>query len=271
MSESELARRDKILEFVIRSYVETAEPVGSRTICRRFNVRLSPASIRNVMADLEEGGFLTHPHPSAGRIPTDKGYRYYVDCLMEPEELGSEEKETVLREIMKARTLEGLAQAASRAISKLTRNAALIYIKKLRRVSFLTYLLEDLIREAEKLSRFFEEDSELFVEGLFHVFEEPEFQDIRKMRLLLHAFDEKGDFLRILGKDLEEEGVHVHIGHENGSDELGCVSLVVKDSYFGGEPIGGVALVGPTRMRYAKNVAAVNYVANCLSEAAGRF
>jgi heat-inducible transcriptional repressor len=75
-------REQQVLEAVIRCYVETAEPAGSRTISRRFGLGVSPATIRNTMADLEEKGFLYHPHTSAGRIPTDKAYRFYVDGLM---------------------------------------------------------------------------------------------------------------------------------------------------------------------------------------------
>lgn len=83
MANAELSDRERqVLEAVIRSYVETAEPAGSRTISRRFGLGVSPATVRNTMADLEEKGFLFHPHTSAGRIPTDKAYRFYVDGLM---------------------------------------------------------------------------------------------------------------------------------------------------------------------------------------------
>jgi len=83
MPSEELSRRERrVLEAVIRSYVETAEPAGSRTLSRRFGLGVSPATIRNTMSDLEEKGFLFHPHTSAGRVPTDKAYRAYVDSLL---------------------------------------------------------------------------------------------------------------------------------------------------------------------------------------------
>lgn len=83
MPSEELSRRERrVLEAVIRSYVETAEPAGSRTLSRRFGLGVSPATIRNTMSDLEEKGFLFHPHTSAGRIPTNKAYRLYVDSLL---------------------------------------------------------------------------------------------------------------------------------------------------------------------------------------------
>ena len=83
MSPQELSRRErKVLEAVIRSFVETAEPAGSRTLSRRFGLGVSPATIRNTMSDLEEKGLLYHPHTSAGRVPTNKAYRLYVDQLL---------------------------------------------------------------------------------------------------------------------------------------------------------------------------------------------
>src|ERR687891_2071957 len=83
MSSQELSRRErKVLEAVILSYVETAEPAGSRTLSRRFGLGVSPATIRNTMSDLEDKGFLFHPHTSAGRVPTNKAYRAYVDALL---------------------------------------------------------------------------------------------------------------------------------------------------------------------------------------------
>jgi heat-inducible transcriptional repressor len=75
-------REHRVLEAVVRTYVETAEPAGSRTVARRFKLGISPATVRNTMSDLEEKGYLYHPHTSAGRMPTDLGYRLYVDSLL---------------------------------------------------------------------------------------------------------------------------------------------------------------------------------------------
>jgi len=81
-TESLSERELRVLEAVVQSYVETAEPVGSRTVVRRFRLGVSPATVRNAMSDLEEKGYLYHPHTSAGRVPTDRAYRLYVDALM---------------------------------------------------------------------------------------------------------------------------------------------------------------------------------------------
>ena len=91
-------REKRILSAVIHNYIATAMPVGSRTIARKYRFALSPATIRNCMADLEDSGYLAHPHTSAGRIPTDKGYRFYVNSLMERRDLSLEEKARIEKE-----------------------------------------------------------------------------------------------------------------------------------------------------------------------------
>jgi heat-inducible transcriptional repressor len=88
-------RSKKILEAIIEDYIVTAEPVGSRTITRRHGVSLSPATVRNVMADLEEMGFLASPHTSAGRVPTDKAYRLYVDSLLAVRRIARGERDEI--------------------------------------------------------------------------------------------------------------------------------------------------------------------------------
>jgi heat-inducible transcriptional repressor len=92
-------REEQILEAVIRTYVETAEPAGSRTVAKRHGLGVSPATIRNAMSDLEERGFLFHPHTSAGRVPTDLAYRYYVDTLMRPLRIPAAEMRRLRREL----------------------------------------------------------------------------------------------------------------------------------------------------------------------------
>ncbi|MEP7348252.1 MAG: heat-inducible transcription repressor HrcA, partial [Gemmatimonadaceae bacterium] len=85
MTSPELDERERrVLEAVIQSYIETAEPAGSRSLTRRFRLGVSPATIRNTMSDLEAKGYLYHPHTSAGRVPTNRAYRLYVDSLMRP-------------------------------------------------------------------------------------------------------------------------------------------------------------------------------------------
>jgi heat-inducible transcriptional repressor len=98
MMENLSGRSRQILEAVIEDYIRTAEPVGSRSISRKHNLALSPATIRNVMSDLEELGFLTSPHTSAGRIPTDKAFRFYVDSLLTVRSIEKEQQEQILNQ-----------------------------------------------------------------------------------------------------------------------------------------------------------------------------
>ena len=116
-----LSQRERgVLEAVVRTYVETAEPAGSRTLARRFNFGVSAATIRNTMADLEEKGYLSHPHTSAGRVPTDMAYRFFVDMLGRPEGLSGAEKARINSELQKgASTVERIVQNAARALGLL--------------------------------------------------------------------------------------------------------------------------------------------------------
>ena len=122
MQSPELTERERqILEAVIRSYVETAEPAGSRTISRRFVLGVSPATIRNTMSDLEEKGFLFHPHTSAGRIPTDKAYRVYVDELLRVQPLERVERFQLAQDISAGGfAIESILRRAAQSLGVLT-------------------------------------------------------------------------------------------------------------------------------------------------------
>ncbi|MEJ2504546.1 MAG: heat-inducible transcriptional repressor HrcA [Gemmatimonadota bacterium] len=122
MSDAALTDRERtVLDAVIRTYVETAEPAGSRTVARRHRLGVSPATVRNTMADLEEKGFLFHPHTSAGRIPTDLAYRYYVDTLMRPHQLTVVERRTLRVELGdEVGPLARLVRRATQAMGLLT-------------------------------------------------------------------------------------------------------------------------------------------------------
>jgi heat-inducible transcriptional repressor len=119
MSLPELSERERrVLEAVIQSYVETAEPAGSRTISRRFGLGVSPATIRNTMSDLEEKGYLYHPHTSAGRVPTDSAYRLYVDSLMGPARLSAQQTGRLAEDIAGGGSaIEAILRRAAQSLS----------------------------------------------------------------------------------------------------------------------------------------------------------
>lgn len=136
MAEQLTDRERQILEAVIRAYVETAEAAGSRTIARRFELGVSPATVRNTMADLEEKGFLFHTHTSAGRIPTDRAYRYFVDDMMRPLPLSEAERRRLSDELAHADTnhpLEQLLRRAAHALGLVTGELGLVVSPRLDR------------------------------------------------------------------------------------------------------------------------------------------
>ena len=118
----ELSKRERqVLEAVIHSYVATAEPAGSRRLSRQFALGISPATIRNTMSDLEEKGYLFHPHTSAGRIPTDKAYRVYVDSLIRVDPISRAEKRKLAEEISSGGSaIETILRRAAQSLGVLT-------------------------------------------------------------------------------------------------------------------------------------------------------
>ncbi|MQY65801.1 MAG: heat-inducible transcription repressor HrcA [Clostridia bacterium] len=133
-------RKKKILQVVIRHYVRTARPAASGMIVRDYDFPFSSATVRNVLAELEEEGYLTHPYTSAGRIPTDKGYRFYVDRLMEAQKLTQEEERHIAREYRaKRRGLEEVMRQTSKMLSLISHQAGFILTPTLDR-NFLKHI-----------------------------------------------------------------------------------------------------------------------------------
>ena len=136
-------RARRVLAAIVRDYIQGGEPVGSHAIARRAEVDVSSATVRAVMADLEELGYLEKPHTSAGRIPTSRGYRYYVDALLRVKPPLPEEREQIERQAHEAAPqLEGLMAAASRVLHSLTRHAGVVAAprpqsERLQRIEFL--------------------------------------------------------------------------------------------------------------------------------------
>ena len=130
-------REERVLEAVIRTYVETAEPAGSRTVAKRFGLGVSAATIRNAMSDLEEKGFLYHPHTSAGRIPTDLAYRYYVNTLMRPVKLTAAEQRLLRQELQEESNgpIERVIRRAAQVLGLLTGELGVAIAPRLEEVT----------------------------------------------------------------------------------------------------------------------------------------
>ena len=128
MIHENLNEREKtILRSIVQQFILTASPVGSRNITKKFDIGVSPATVRNIMSDLEDSGFINHPHTSAGRVPTDKGYRYYVDSLMDVELIKESEK-GIIDKSLDTKTLETdeILKIASRLLSSITKQIACV-------------------------------------------------------------------------------------------------------------------------------------------------
>jgi heat-inducible transcriptional repressor len=127
MQEHLTERSKQILEAIIEDYILTAEPIGSRTISRGHGLTLSPATVRNVMADLEEMGFLASPHTSAGRVPTEKAYRFYVDSLLESRRIARDEREEIRKRCnLTGRDIGEVLKETSRMLSSISRYMGIV-------------------------------------------------------------------------------------------------------------------------------------------------
>mgnify|MGYP001237718059 CR=1 FL=1 len=232
------SRRRQVLEAAINRYIREAVPVASDDIAREFD--LSSATIRNIFAELEESGFLTHPYTSGGRMPTDRGYRYYVDFLISQNELLDEEKKRMVREYKReTKRLEDALEEASEFISSETHYAGI--------VSFLEW------------------EDKLFSRGLSRVLEQPEFKEYNKIRFFVRAMEDKHRLLDIINRDFDEK-VKVYIGHELGTPEMENCALVVSSYRVKNKPSGKLAVLGPMRMEYRFIMPTLEYISELVTE-----
>lgn len=236
-------RQSDVFALIVRRYVETAEPVGSRYISQQLG--LSSATIRNVMSDLEEMGFISHPHTSAGRIPTDKGYRYYIDSLMRVKSVN----ESTLRSIndqchQTMRSIEDVLEQTSHLISNLT-----------------NYVGISLVSGYERLC----------VDGASHIITQPEFQDMRKLYHIIKFLEQKRAILALLHDDLASDELRIHIGRENHSSDLCECSIVTRGYKVRGKVSGRIGVIGPKRMLYEKVIPTVEALADTVSEIMEKF
>lgn len=231
-------RRRLVLEAAINKYIQEAEPIASEDIASDFD--LSSATIRNIFAELEEAGYLIHPYTSGGRIPTDKGYRYYVDFLISQMALLDNEKERIIKEYKRGiRRLDDALEETSEIISAITHYAGI--------VSFLEW--QDMF----------------FYKGISRILEQPEFQDPKKLRILIKIIEDKQRLLDIINRDFPEK-VKVYIGHETGCAEMENCSLVVSTFRLKDGPSGRLAVLGPVRMEYKHIIPTLEYISQVLTK-----
>lgn len=176
-------RKKKILHAIIRNYLETGEPVGSRTISKYTDLNLSSATIRNEMADLEELGYIVQPHTSAGRIPSDKGYRLYVDQMMEEKEREVEELKGILLE--KEDKMDHLLKQVAKVLAQNTNYATMISAPQLHR-NKLKFIQLSRVDENQLLAVIVIEGN-VIKNNILNVDEELDDETILKLNILLNT------------------------------------------------------------------------------------
>ena len=130
-------RKKIILESIIRDYVDTAEPVGSRAVVKKHGLKISAATVRNEMSDLEDMGYLEQPYTSAGRIPSQKGFRYYVDCMMEQENLNDKETKFLLQLLDDSfQEMDELVQKIGHFLAQITKYTSFVIVPSVRMSKF---------------------------------------------------------------------------------------------------------------------------------------
>ena len=331
-------RAQILLKTLVERYIAEGQPIGSRTLSRHAGLDLSPATIRNVMSDLEELGLIASPHTSAGRVPTPLGYRFFVDSLLVVKQLGSGELHQ-LEDQLHPDNPQRAIKAASQLLSQLTSFAGVVMTPRRRALSFRQIeflrlsekrvLLIVVTPEGDVQNRilFTERDyrpAELVTAANFinqnysgHSFEDIRLrlqeelreirqdmlglmnaameasdqavsesneqyvisgernllavsdlsQDMGRMRQLFELFEHKTSLVRILDLSLRGEGVQIFIGGESGVSAPDEVSVVTAPYKVGGDVVGTVGVIGPTRMAYDRVVPIVDVTAKLLSSA----
>lgn len=232
----ELTKREgQILNRIVEEYIRSAQPVSSQLLERKCDFGVCPATIRNEMQRLTDGGFLSQPHTSAGRIPTDKGYRLFVDNLDLDKDVFYSLFDEIEKEIENSFRF---AQMVTKRLSNLS--SALVF----------GYLSEEDI---------------LLKEGYKKTLKEPEFEERDYISDFLETVD---NFEKNINKFFEEfsENFQVFIGRENPIPKGKNFSLIVAKVRFPGEEKGMVAVLGPKRMPYRKNIGLVNSLNKLLDE-----
>ncbi len=231
------ARKAQVLRAVVHDYIRTGDPVGSGTVAPGLGV--SPATIRSEMAALEDLGYLVQPHTSAGRLPTDLGYRFYVDHLPRRRWLTSPQRQEI----------EGFFEEAPPEMEELARRTAVL----LSRITRYGAIAEP------------PHAHHVFIGGVANIARERAFERRETLTRLFELLEQEDALLRILRAMTSESDVVVRIGRENPIQALREASLVVAPYRVAGEPAGTVAVLGPTRMAYPVAMAAARSVARRLS------
>jgi len=232
-------RRQQVLQAIVKHFIDTAEPVGSNTIIVRYNFHVSPATIRNDMASLENEGYIYQPHTSAGRVPTDMGYRAYVDEIKD----------------MKQARLE-----AAKALRALTEEY------KTRKAKEYVYDAVNLLSRATSCASFatVPDNKRTFYLGLSNVLKQPEFiANPLNACHVLEVFEHSDNFINTLKSLNVGNEIKAFIGEENILPQIQSCSIIVTTYEINGFT-GYLGILGPKRMRYPFNIAMLEQIKDLL-------
>ena len=230
-------RQEKILAQIIEEYAETASPVGSVTMAKLFGV--SPATIRAEMARLEAMGLIAQPHTSAGRVPTDAGYRYYVNHMNENTSASDE-----LIESRSMHALEKRVSSQSRADAAI-RGAVDSLVELTGNLGLATI------------------DGQLYLSGMSRLFTQPEFMDYQRVQAVAKLLDNLEPWLR---EAAPGEPLNIFIGHENPIGKNSEVSLIISKFVSPFSDNSYIGVLGPTRQNYFRVMSLVKYAGKMLEE-----
>jgi heat-inducible transcriptional repressor len=232
-------RKNRILSAIIEHFIETAQPVGSKTLIMTYNFKVSPATIRNDMASLEDKGLITHPHTSAGRIPTDQGYRLYVDQLADYEiaKALAHKTLTTIREQQRADQAKQHVHRAVQLLSQASPNMAFATIPENNRTFFM---------------------------GFSKMLRQPEFQrEPMQACQVMEVIEDRQQFLSGLENLETSHEPRILIGEENIIHGIDSCSLIIAEYSYDSYK-GYIGILGPKRMPYAFNQAILTEVRNLL-------
>ena len=227
------SRQIQILVAIIEQYAEVASPVGSVTLAKLFGV--SSATIRSEMAKLEDMGYITHPHTSAGRIPTDKGYRFYVNRLNENNDSLLEQGNLLLN-AQNNRADQSIRSAVD-SLVELTGNLGLATI-----------------------------GDQLYINGIYNLFSQPEFESGEAVQSVARLLDNLEPWLKEASPN---EPINVYIGSENPIGKTSGVSLIISKFSSPLSENTYIGVLGPTRQNYSKVVRLVKHTGEFLEDILG--
>jgi transcriptional regulator of heat shock response len=240
------SRNKEILLASIEMYLNSATPISSESLRRKKRLALSSASVRNVFSELEELGFLTHPHTSAGRIPTDEGYRLYINVLMNKKKLSPRETEFIDKIYeLKVQEFDDLFEETSRIMSDFTHYTSLVYFNE---------------KEIERT----------YACGARYLLEHPEFSDIHKVQMILEILDKKEEMIDLVNRNFSGQ-TQVYIGKEIACPQMEHCAVVVSRYEDKHKRSGRLALIGPKRMAYDQVIPLIEYVSEAIARNIERF